>query len=92
MGKRGLYPKLGGSIKQRAANLHLPHEMRPYQLSEENILYGSELDAIRWVLFYSDGQTSLLDIAEQVGVPMKQLYDTAENLVQHGLLTREEAA
>jgi aminopeptidase-like protein len=92
LGKRGLYPKLGGSIKQRAANLHLPHEMRPYQVSEENILYGSELDAIRWVLFYSDGQTSLLDIAEQVGVPMKQLYDTAENLVQHGLLTREEAA
>ncbi len=86
LGKRGLYPNLGGSIKQQAANLHLPHEQRPYQVSEETILYGNELDAIRWLLFYSDGQTSLLDIAEKTSFPMRQLFEIAEKLVSHHLL------
>lgn len=86
LGKRGLYPALGGSIKQQAANMRLDHEDRPYQVSEERVLYGSELDAIRWVLFYSDGQTSLLDIAEKTTLPMCQLYEVAEKLVTHHLL------
>lgn len=90
LGKRGLYPKLGGSIKQQAANLHLAHEDRPYDVSEERVLYGSELDAIRWVLFYSDGQTSLLDIAEKTALPMRQLYEVAEKLAAHHLLKPQE--
>ncbi|MBN2386533.1 MAG: DUF4910 domain-containing protein [Anaerolineales bacterium] len=86
LGKRGLYPKIGGSIKQKAANMSTDHGDRQYQVSTDRILYGNELDALRWVLFYSDGQTSLLEIAEKTGLPMRQLFDVAERLVQNQLL------
>ena len=86
LGKRGLYPKIGGSIKQKAADLNHRHAERPYEVSTEHILFGSDLDAMRWVLFYSDGQTSLLDIAERTGLPMRQLDAVADKLLKNQLL------
>ncbi len=88
LGKRGLYPNIGGSISQKAVNLNQDHLKREYRISEDNIIYGSELDSIRWVMFFSDGKMSLLDIAERSGFPLKQLYQTAEKLEQHKLLER----
>jgi len=70
LGKRGLYPQLGGAIRQSAAGA----------------AYGNELDAIRWLMFYSDGQTPLLDIAEKTGFPLRQLHEVAQKLVAGGLL------
>jgi aminopeptidase-like protein len=71
LGKRGLYPKVGGSIHQQAYGENPPI---------------TELDAIRWVLFHADGKTSLLTIAEQTGVPMRLLAEAAQKLVTAGLL------
>jgi aminopeptidase-like protein len=85
LGKRGLYPKTGGAIKQKAADA-AAHGERRYAVDAGNILYGNELDAIRWVLFYADGQTPLLDVAEKTGLPLKQLYEVAEKLAAGGLL------
>ena len=85
LGKRGLYPQTGGAIKQKAADASA-HGSRRYAVDAGSILYGSELDAIRWVLFYADGQTPLLDVAERTGLPMRQLYEVAEKLVAGGLL------
>lgn len=96
LGKRGLYPKTGGTIKQRAVDLNKEHLARAYTISGKSIIYGNELDAIRWLMFYGDGKTSLLDIALRTGLPMRQLYDTAEMLCSHGLMEAmsawEEAA
>ncbi len=86
LGKRGLYPKVGGSIKQKAADSSTSHLERSYTVDPENILYGNELDAIRWILFYADGKTPLLDIAEKTGLPMRQLFEVAEKLLAHKLL------
>ena len=85
LGKRGLYPKTGGAIKQKAAST-TDHGERRYAVDEGSILYGSELDAIRWVLFWADGQTSLLDVAEKTGLPLRQLHEVAQKLVAGGLL------
>jgi len=90
LGKRGLYPSLGGGIMQRAAgtpeeDAPVHHRERGYNAADV-LIYGDELDAIRWLLFYSDGQTSLLDIAEQTQRPMRQLHEVAEKLVLHKLL------
>ena len=71
LGRRGLYPKLGGSLHQKT--------------SRENVRV-TELDAMRWVLFHSDGKTSLLTIAEMTGVPMDLLAKEARVLVEAGLL------
>lgn len=88
LGKRGLYPKTGGMIKQKAVDLEKDHRQRAYRVSAEDIVYGDQLDAIRWLMFYGDGETSLLTIAERTRLPLKQLYETAEMLSQHGLLER----
>jgi len=88
LGKRGLYPPTGGSIKQSAVDPSKSHLDRTYSIGGDNVAYGSELDAIRWVMFTADGSTGLLEVAETSGLPVRQLYDTAENLRRHGLLQR----
>jgi aminopeptidase-like protein len=70
LGKRGLYPRMGGALRQKAAGSQ----------------GASELDAIRWILFHADGQTSLLDIAEKTHLPVKVLADAAEKLAASDLL------
>jgi aminopeptidase-like protein len=91
LGKRGLYPQTGGAIKQKAASM-ASHSERGYKVDAGNILYGSELDAIRWVLFYADGVTPLLEVAEKTGLPMKQLHEVAEKLVAAKLLEEVRAS
>jgi aminopeptidase-like protein len=88
LGKRGLYPRTGGTIKQRAVDLNNDHLTRAYTISGKAVIYGNELDAIRWLMFMGDGQTTLLDISERTGLPMRQLHDTAEMLCSHGLMER----
>lgn len=85
LGKRGLYPQSGGMIKQKVADVAV-HAERQYAVDAVNILYGNELDAILWLQFYADGQTSLLEIAEKTGLPMRQLAETAKKLAAGGLL------
>ncbi len=85
LGKRGLYPQTGGSIQQKAAGEE--HAERRYDLSIGAAL-GSELDAMRWLMFYGDGAMTLLAIAEKTGIPVRALYEAAERLCAHGLLER----
>jgi len=71
LGKRGLYPELGGGLRQKVAAGQPSARL---------------LDAMRWILFYADGQTSLLKIAEQTGMPMSLLTGAAQKLVEAALL------
>jgi aminopeptidase-like protein len=48
---------------------------------------GAEIDARLWVLNLSDGNYSLLDIAERSGIPFPMISDAAELLSQNGLLS-----
>lgn len=47
---------------------------------------GSEISARLWVLNFSDGQHSLLDIAERSGLPFGSINDAAHVLSEAGLL------
>jgi aminopeptidase-like protein len=47
--------------------------------------------ALLWVLNFSDGQHSLLDIAERAGAPFAQIRDAAAALARSGLLVEAEA-
>jgi aminopeptidase-like protein len=42
--------------------------------------------AMLWVLNFSDGNHSLLDIAEESGIEFGMIRDAAEALHEHGLL------
>jgi aminopeptidase-like protein len=44
--------------------------------------------AMLWILNLSDGRHSLLDIAERADLPFTVVRDTAQQLQQHGLLTK----
>ena len=47
---------------------------------------GSEINARLWVLNFSDGEHSLLDIAEKSGLPFSLVHDAAELLLGGALL------
>jgi aminopeptidase-like protein len=46
-----------------------------------------DVNARLWVLNFSDGEHSLLDIAERSGIPFPIIHDAAELLLQSGLLS-----
>jgi aminopeptidase-like protein len=56
---------------------------------------GGEIDqplnelATLWVLNLSDGQYSLLDIAERANLPFRVIHEVAEKLLSHGLLKEQ---
>ena len=72
LGKRDLYPVVGGSVNQKGGNLD----------SEE----GMNLDAMMWVLFFSDGQHDLVSIAERSGETFTDVLSAADQLKRASLL------
>ena len=48
---------------------------------------GQEINARLWVLSFSDGEQSLLDIAERSGIPFLRISEAAELLSERGLLS-----
>jgi aminopeptidase-like protein len=71
--------------------------LRPYcepQLGKRNLYLstggeaiGVEINARLWVLSFSDGENTLLDIAERSGLPFATINNAAELLCQGGLLS-----
>jgi aminopeptidase-like protein len=53
---------------------------------------GDEISARLWVLNLSDGNHSLLDIAERSGLPFHAIHQAAEVLVDGGLLAEDSRA
>lgn len=51
---------------------------------------GREVNARLWVLNLSDGQSSLLDIADRSQLPFSEVADAAHLLLEHGLITPAE--
>lgn len=49
---------------------------------------GSEINARLWVLNFSDGEHSLLDIADRSGLPFSVIIDAADALSDSGLLVK----
>lgn len=78
-------------------NSHRYRNLSPYcepQLGKRNLYrstggeaVGMELNARLWVLNLSDGEHSLLDIAERSQLPFPVIHDAAELLIQSGLLS-----
>jgi aminopeptidase-like protein len=53
---------------------------------------GTEINARLWVLNFSDGEHSLLDIAERSGLPFLTIRNAAEILCESGLLVKTSPA
>jgi aminopeptidase-like protein len=50
-------------------------------------MIGGEINARLWVLNLSDGEHSLLDIADRSGLAFTAILDAAELLTESGLLS-----
>jgi len=95
--------QLAGSLRVCAAILDVLENNRRYcnqnpycepQLGRRNLYrstggdtIGDEISARLWVLNLSDGEHSLLDIAERSGLPFPAVCDAADLLTQSGLLS-----
>jgi len=95
--------KLANSLRVCAGIFGLLENNRRYrnlnpfcepQLGRRNLYHsigghsiGSEISARLWVLNLSDGDHSLLDIAERSGLPFSAIRDAADLLCQGGLLS-----
>jgi aminopeptidase-like protein len=55
--------------------------------SKGGVAIGAEINARLWVLNFSDGEHSLLDIAERSGIPFSAISEAAELLRESGLLS-----
>jgi aminopeptidase-like protein len=97
-------PQLAESLRVCAAILDvLDHNRRyrnlnPYcepQLGRRNLYrstggesIGAEINSRLWVLNLSDGEHSLLDIAERSGLPFSAIHEAAVLLCENGLLSK----
>jgi len=95
--------QLSGSLRTCAAILDVLERNRRYcnlnpycepQLGRRGLYrptggdaVGVEISARLWTLNLSDGEHSLLDIAERSGIPFSAISDAAELLCQNGLLS-----
>jgi aminopeptidase-like protein len=95
--------QLAGSLRVCAAILDVLENNRRYvslnpycepQLGRRNLYrstggdsVGAEINARLWVLNLSDGENSLLDIAERSGTPFSMICEAAELLRENGLLS-----
>jgi aminopeptidase-like protein len=73
LGRRGLYPSIGGGINQRGVLGSVGQTKK-------------ELDATTWLLFMADGTTDVVDVAERSGVAFSDLVRALKQLVACGLL------
>ncbi len=92
LGRRGLYPQLGGKLLPSPPRTSATEAVQPPpELGGPQVQPPPELDtvdALLWILFLADGQNSLLDMARRSGAPFGQLRRLADTLLAEGLLRR----
>ena len=89
--------RLCSSILNVLENNRTYRNQNPYcepQLGKRNLYrstggnsIGEEINARLWMLNFSDGAHSVLDIAERSGLPFSTIYDAAKLLIEGGLLS-----
>jgi len=86
LGKRGLYPSMGGNQKQKVAKIKKKFFASTDLGLDEGVSQTAQIEAMLWLMFYSDGQTQLIDIAEKTKISVGLLSSKAKLLIEKGLL------
>lgn len=86
LGKRGLFPALGGSISQPLANENINgYAQRVFQF-EKICITGAHLDAFNWIMHACDGSTDILSIARMSGLPIQIVFESCQLFVKENIL------
>ena len=87
LGKRDLYPHLGGTLNQKAYHENdVGNRKRLFSFENKVELTGAHLDAFHWLMHLSDGKNSNFDIAEKSNTPIKIINESIEIFYQKNLL------
>lgn len=81
LGKRGLYPKVGGGQHQAG----LGDSSNEDRFSKNKV---DEVDAICWFLFLADGNESLISMSKKSKVPYSQLLNISKKLLDNKLIEK----
>ena len=77
LGKRGLYPKIGGSISQKAST----------NLKNQKIKI-SNIKCFGWIMHLADGTVSNIGIAERSGIDIETVNESIDLLFKKGLILK----
>ncbi|WP_276278076.1 DUF4910 domain-containing protein [Haloarcula regularis] len=88
--RHDLHPTTGGQKKQPGHLKGEDHESFEYRLDDGEAASGDVFDAINWLMFGCDGETTLFQLANRSGMNPRTLHRAACELVDAGLL--EESA
>jgi aminopeptidase-like protein len=87
LGKRGLYPNVGGTVSQQAhsENKHGYHS-RKFNLGDEFNVTGQHLEAFNWLMHLADGRHSNFDIAEKSKLELTIINEAIDAFCQKNLI------
>jgi len=87
LGKRDLYPQVGGTINQEA---HIENERGKHEgmldFGDKVDLSAAHLDAFHWLMHLADGSNSNFDIAKRSKLDIKIVNQAIEAMFQKDLL------
>ena len=87
LGKRDLYPSIGGSINQSA---HLENiagsDKRIFKLKNKIQVTGHHLEAFCWLMHLADGNNSNYKISEKSGIGLKIINEAIALFHQKNLI------
>jgi len=87
LGKRGLYPNVGGSLKQPTCSVSSGPLDSTSLIHEGDIqLTHDHMDAFYWVMHCADGSYSNIDIARRSELPLKLINDVISLFLRNNLL------
>ncbi len=87
LGKRNLYPHLGGTLNQKAHHENeVGNHQRLFSFEDEVDLTGAHLDTFNWLMHLADGTISNFDIAKRSKLDISIVNEAIAAMYQKELL------
>ena len=90
LGRRDLYPQIGGTINQKAYNENESgNHKRLFNFSDSVILSGAHLEAFQWLTHLADGSVSNFEIAKKSKLDISIVNQAIAAMFQKDLMELE---
>ena len=86
LGKRDLYPSVGGTLNQSAHEENSNGNNRKFDSNQQVKLNGTHLDAFNWLMHLADGSLSNFQIAEKSGLDITVVNESIAAMCQENLV------
>jgi len=88
LGKLNLYPKIGGTINQKAHNENMEGSLyRKFSFNDKINIKGEHLNVFNWLMHLCDGNNSNIDISKKSNIKLDLINEGIAIFKQKGLIT-----